>query len=144
MRGACVRVVEGMGERGSHARSSRLARFNTSPFTLHEHCGSLLGEMQLCFARHGMSNVDPVAMEEEGWKRAAPCETMWQSYIHCGTAFLQVVDQATAKCKVEAEALARCAERQGTDCLALENAVLQCSAAVIQSGMAPHLLQGKK
>eukprot|EP00325_Prymnesiales_sp_UTEX-LB-985_P033072 CAMPEP_0174739456 /NCGR_PEP_ID=MMETSP1094-20130205/71648_1 /TAXON_ID=156173 /ORGANISM="Chrysochromulina brevifilum, Strain UTEX LB 985" /LENGTH=134 /DNA_ID=CAMNT_0015943019 /DNA_START=11 /DNA_END=415 /DNA_ORIENTATION=+ len=124
-------------------RASRLARFDTRHFTLHEHCGIVVAQLQKCLQTHGISSVDPVEQDEENWQRAQPCRAMWIDYQRCGSHFMYSLDLASTSCKEQADALKRCSQKPGTDCITFELAVLECTAAVIKSQMAASDAQKK-
>jgi hypothetical protein len=113
----------------------RLARHDSSSFTLHEHCGRLSSNMRECLQRHGMVDFDPVRLQEEGWGRAKECRKAWEEYRTCGRRFFDAVDGAHAECDSHTQAYRQCAARPGSDCEALELALWQCTSTSLKRRM---------
>ena len=102
------------------SRRGRLQKFDTSAFTLHQHCGTLSAAVQKCLQQHGVQQSDPVALEEEGWTRGTKCRGLWEEYRECGRAFFTSVSWAQRSCADEAAAWRTCTSSGSRDCEALE------------------------
>ena len=61
-------------------RKSRLRQFDTTAYTIHEHCGSHSNELQKCLARCGVE-ADPMIQEANGWKGTTQCQPLWKEVM---------------------------------------------------------------
>lgn len=119
-------------------RKRGLKRFDTSAFTLHEHCGAYAREVHQCLKKAG-ETTDPVALEENGWDALPKCRELWEEYRRCGRNFFTTVEWAHSKCEAEAEAFRKCARAGGGNCDALELAAIKCASSRIQQRMSGKL-----
>ena len=92
----------------SRSAARGLKRFDTTPFTLHEHCGFHAAAVRDCLRNHKVEEVDFAALEDDGWRAAPACRPLWESYRECGLAFFTATDWAQSKCAAEAEAFCAC------------------------------------
>mmetsp|Transcript_51295 Transcript_51295/g.133236 ORF Transcript_51295/g.133236 Transcript_51295/m.133236 type:complete len:125 (-) Transcript_51295:246-620(-) len=113
---------------------STLRRFDSSAFTLHEHCGAYAAEVGRCLKRTGLSDPSDFAALGSGSIRK-DCVRAFETYRQCGSEFITTLDWSTSRCKREAEAFEQCSKFGGRDCEALELAVLRCSANRIKTRM---------
>ena len=109
-----------------------LRKFDTTAFTLHEHCGTFSQEVRSCLVRHGV-DPDPVAQEERDWAGAQECRKLWSEYKQCGQLFFSSLGQADRKCSAEQEAFRRCNDPAACD--AAELALARCKSKRIQMTM---------
>ena len=121
--------------KGSSVRS--LKRFDTSAFTLHEHCGQHAARVRDCLKNANVAHLDPVALEERGWDIASECKQLWTDYRKCGLGFFSATDWAQSKCAEESKAFQMCNPRvQGAErCNDLELAMAKCATAKIRLRM---------
>ena len=117
----------------------KLATFDSSPFTLHEHCGQLAADVGACLRKFNIE--DPADLERLTYHGAQRCIIAWDDYRRCGHEFMNVVTWAQSKCKAEAEAFKCCkANDPMAGCELEELAALRCAAHRIRlrmSGRSP-------
>ncbi len=113
---------------------SSLQRYDSSSFTLHEHCGRYSREVARCLKRCGITDIDPVAQHDEGWKTAKACQTPWEEYRKCGRELMKSIDWSVAKCKKQGDAYRKCTERASSqsECEDLELEALKCNTNKIR------------
>ena len=120
-----------------HSQKRGLRRFDTNPFTLHEHCGTAAAKVRDCLRLANVGSLDPVALEERGWDVATECKSLWTAYRQCGLSFFSATDWAQSKCAAEAEAFRLCDPRfEGAErCNMLELAMARCASQKIRMRM---------
>ena len=124
----------------AHRLMARLKRFDTSAFTLHEHCGPKATAVRDCLRIHG-ANIDPVQLDESGWEVAPECKPLWEAYRECGLNFFNASDSAQSKCAAENEAFRKCDPKKddAEHCHALELALAKCATVTIKLRMSGKL-----
>ena len=117
-------------ERTPRAPKRSLRRFDTSPFTLQQHCAAQSTAVRDCIKAHNLDNVDPATLEERGWDVAPACKPLWESYRQCGINFFSATDWAQSRCGAEANAFRRCdPNAQGAEkCARIEQQEMSCMA----------------
>ncbi len=126
----------------ARARPTRrgLQKFDTSAFTLQQHCGSAAAAVRDCLRAINLPAnyvIDTTELEADGWAAAPQCKPLWEAYRQCGQAFMNATDDASIKCAAELTAFRKCSPtRDGVDrCHELEQALFRCSASKVKVSM---------
>ena len=114
---------------------SNMRRFNSSPFTLQEHCGSHAKAVAACLLRYNCNPHEIPATDTSD--EANHCRLAWSAFRHCGSELIAACDWAPKKCKPERDAHQACLSRasEPKDCEQLELAVLLCASVRITAKM---------
>ena len=132
VKAACVTTLAVRGACPDDSRMGELRRFDSRPFTLHEHCGRHAAAVGRCLRQFDVADTDdgnPFAGQSgEG---ASACRSAWDTYRRCGYDFITAVEWAPRRCHQEMEAFRTCERAKTSDCAELELALLKCAATRI-------------
>ena len=105
-------------------------------FTLHGHCGALIGDVRACLKLQGVRHGDPLSLSDDDWDRASGCRAKWDEFRRCGADLMDALDnQVTSRkhhrCADILKAAHKCHEDMGplrapAACEALDYAALRC------------------